>query len=1091
MQHIFTRYTRLLLLLTFASLLGGAGARAQYTMTTMETGGYYSAVACDIDDNVYVVRYNGTSCEIAKYTNGTGTPTVIYSGLAFGPGRLPWGLAVNAAGVVFVTNPNPSNNWEIIKLTPGAGGTYTPQMIQSGAWFSALGMQSDNTLMTIEYVFAPDRHRLRSWPEGQEDQSGTWLTLPITVHPGATSTWPWGVAIDGANNYYVLDLHENNDGQIIRMNAAGGYATSTVVASGGFYSAIAIDGDGNFYTTEYNGTDYRVVKRADITQPAGDVLLSGMSIDGLAVPWGLAVNSKGEVFIGDGSSPTGGRLVKLSPPGISVQSVTRADANPTNATGVDYTVTFSSAVSNVTPAAFSLTATGTVSGASVASVAGSGASYTVTVNTGTGDGTLRLNVTGSGISSIITNAPFTNGETYTIDKTAPTGTLSINGGAAATNDPDVTLTITADGTAPAYTTSFSNDNVTWSAYTPLAASTPWTLAAGDGTKTVYMRLRDAAGNITPLQDQVTLDATAPNTTIVTSPPVLTNSANATFTFTSSETPAIFQAQLDGGAFTPATTPLTFTGMAEGPHTFTVRAVDAAGNIDAAPASFNWTIDLTAPAVSTVSVPANGYYNQGTTLTFSVQFGEDVVVTGTPYVELILGSATVQAAHTAGSGTDTHTFSYTVQAGDTDMDGIALGSNIMLNGGTMRDLAGNDAQPALQNVASTNSVFVNTSSPSVTLSTTASSPVNQPFPVTIIFSEAVTGLTLGDFSIANATLSSLSTTDNITYTITVTPSADGAITLSLPADAAQNIGNNGNAASNTLNLTYDQTAPAITTVNVPANKTYVSSEVLTFTVNYNEAVTVAGGTPSLPITIGSTTVQALYTGGSGSTALTFAYTIQNGEQDANGVAVGAQLQAAGATLRDAAGNDASLTLAGIQPTSGVLVDATAPVVNSVTVPANGYYKANDVLTFEVVYSENVIVTGPPYIEVTIGAVTRQATYTSGSTGNELTFSYTVQNGDLDMDGIALGGNVELAGGTVQDAVGNNALPALNNPGNTSGVFVNTTAPTVVLSGTPSTNAPFTLTVTFSEAVTGFALTDFTATNATLSNLQTSDNISYTV
>ncbi|WP_119080661.1 Ig-like domain-containing protein [Chitinophaga alhagiae] len=1088
MLQIFTTYIRLLLLFTFGCLLGGT-ARAQYTQTIMETGGYYSAVACDNNDNVYVVRYNGTTCEIAKYTNGTGTPTVIYDQLANGPGRLPWGIAVNDAGVVFVTNPNPSNNWEIIKLTPGAGGTYTPQMIQSGAWFSALGMRSDNTLMAIEYVFAPDRHRLRAWPQGQEDQLGTWLTLPITVHPGATTTWPWGVIADAANNYYVLDLHENNNGQIIRMNAASGYTTSTVVASGEFFSAIAIDGDGNFYTTEYNGTDYRVVKRANITQPTGDVLLSGMSIDGLAVPWGLAVNSKGEVFVGDGSSSTGGRLVKLSPPGIAVTGSTRAGTNPSNAATVHFTVTFSGAATNVTSSAFSLFTAGGITAASIASVTGIGNTYAVTVNTGSGDGTLRLDVTGNGMSNIVTNVPYALGETYTIDKTAPTGTLSVNSGAAATNDPDVTLAITADGTAPNYTTSFSNDNVTWSAYAPLAASTPWTLSAGDGTKTVYMRLKDAAGNVTPLQDQILLDETVPATTITSAPPAITNSTTATFVFTSSEPPGTFEAQLDGSAFTPATSPLTFTGLAEGAHTFSARAIDAAGNIDATPAIHNWTIDLTAPAVANVSVPANGYYKSGNALSFTVQYNENVTVTGTPYLDLILGSATVQAAYVSGSGTNAHIFSYTVQNGDMDMNGITLGTNIVLNGGTMKDGAGNDLQPALQNVSPTNNVFVNTASPTVTLSTAAAA-VNQQFTITVTFSEAVTGLTAGDFTSINTTLSNLQTTDNITYTALAIPAVPGMLSFSVSANAAQNIGGNGNQASNTLTVMYDDTAPAVSSVNVPANGTYAAGDALTFTVNYNEGVSVTG-TPSLPVTIGAATVQALYTGGSGTAALAFSYTVQNGETDADGITAGTQLQLNGGTLRDEAGNNAATALTGIQPTTGVFVDAVTPVVNAVNVPANGYYKVNDVLVFKVIFSETVQITGFPHLSVTIGSTTRQLTRTGGSMNSEFTFGYTVQNGDLDMDGITIGSNLELNGGTIQDMAGNNAVLTLNNVGNTSQVFVNTVAPTVVLSGTPSINAPFTLTATFSEAVTGLAAADFTVTNATLSNLLTSDNITYTV
>ena len=113
----------------------------------------------------------------------------------------------------------------------------------------------------------------------------------------------------------------------------------------------------------------------------------------------------------------------------SVVSVVRADANPTNASSVNFTVTFSEFVTGVDPSDFSLTTTGSVSGATVSGVSGSGTIYTVTVDTGIGDGTIRLDVLDN--DSIIDadsnplDGGFTSGEVYTIDKTAPSVT-SVN-----------------------------------------------------------------------------------------------------------------------------------------------------------------------------------------------------------------------------------------------------------------------------------------------------------------------------------------------------------------------------------------------------------------------------------------------------------------------------------------------------------------------------------------------------------------------------------------------------------------------------------------------------------------------------------------
>jgi CSLREA domain-containing protein len=106
----------------------------------------------------------------------------------------------------------------------------------------------------------------------------------------------------------------------------------------------------------------------------------------------------------------------------TVVSVTRADANPTNAASVNFTVTFSEPVTGVDVTDFALTTTGAISGASVTGVSGSGAVYTVTVNTGNGDGTIRLDVLDDNsivdASNNLLAGEFTSGEAYTVDKGA-------------------------------------------------------------------------------------------------------------------------------------------------------------------------------------------------------------------------------------------------------------------------------------------------------------------------------------------------------------------------------------------------------------------------------------------------------------------------------------------------------------------------------------------------------------------------------------------------------------------------------------------------------------------------------------------------
>jgi hypothetical protein len=90
-----------------------------------------------------------------------------------------------------------------------------------------------------------------------------------------------------------------------------------------------------------------------------------------------------------------------------------------------------------------------------------------------------------------------------------------------------------------------------------------------------------------------VDNTAPDTTIDAGPSGTVGSASATFAFSASETGSTFGCTLDGGSLTACTSPTTYSGLADGSHTFTVRATDPAGNTDPTPASRTWTVDLLA------------------------------------------------------------------------------------------------------------------------------------------------------------------------------------------------------------------------------------------------------------------------------------------------------------------------------------------------------------------------------------------------------------------------------------------------------------------------------------------------------------------
>ncbi len=291
----------------------------------------------------------------------------------------------------------------------------------------------------------------------------------------------------------------------------------------------------------------------------------------------------------------------------------------------------------------------------------------------------------------------------------------------------------------------------------------------------------------------------------------------------------------------------------------------------------------------------------------------------------------------------------------------------------------------------------------------------------------------------------------TFTTGVLAQGDHTITA-VSTDTA----GNASAASAPLTITVDSTAPTVSSVAVPANATYYSGGALDFTVNFSEAVAVdtTGGTPRIALVVGATTRYADYVSGSGSSALLFRYTVPNGDVDANGITVGA-LSANGGLLQDSAGNDATLTLNSVGSTAAINVDGTQPSVTSVNAStADGAYGASQTITITVDFSSAVTVdttNGTPTLALDGGGI---ATYTGGSGGSTMTFSYTVGTGQNSAD-LDYGATNALAlnGATIVEAGGAHlaASVVLATPGTAGSlgankdIVIDTTAPTNTVAG----------------------------------------------
>ena len=108
----------------------------------------------------------------------------------------------------------------------------------------------------------------------------------------------------------------------------------------------------------------------------------------------------------------------------------------------------------------------------------------------------------------------------------------------------------------------------------------------------------------------------------------------------------------------------------------------------------------------------------------------------------------------------------------------------------------------------NCVAADTTSPTVAISSDASAPVTGPFPITIAFSELVTGFELEDLVVENGSASELQGTE-ATYMATITPEASGTVTVDIAAGAAQDGAGNPSAAADQFSIAANLTpVPAL-------------------------------------------------------------------------------------------------------------------------------------------------------------------------------------------------------------------------------------------------------------------------------------------
>ncbi len=326
---------------------------------------------------------------VAQDANGTGTGTFTkaIAGLAPGTTYYVRAYATNSAGTSY------GSVVSFATLAPVSGTAVATNVSCNGGRNGAINLTPTGGV-------APYTYR---WSDGPTTEDRTGLAagtyaVTITDTNGATGT---------VSNIIVT-----------QPTALTATTSQTNVTTNGGYNGsatITVGGGTPNYTYSWSPNVSTLATASDLS--AGTYSVTATDANGCTITRSFTISQ---------------------PAAATVFSVTRQLLSPTALPSVVYRVVFSTSVSGVSAGNFTLTTTGGISGASVASVSGSVNAYTVVVNTGTGNGTLRLDVTNStGISPTITNVPYTAGEAYTITKNfaaAPILRIQAAGSASGTGD---------------------------------------------------------------------------------------------------------------------------------------------------------------------------------------------------------------------------------------------------------------------------------------------------------------------------------------------------------------------------------------------------------------------------------------------------------------------------------------------------------------------------------------------------------------------------------------------------------------------------------------------------------------------------------
>ncbi|MCI4603912.1 Ig-like domain-containing protein [Pseudomonas fluorescens] len=888
----------------------------------------------------------------------------------------------------------------------------------------------------------------------------------------SVSTSTAGVGTTTSNNYAIdtvrptatlsvsaptLSTTANGTVTITFSEAVAGFSLSDMTASNGTLSNL---------TTSDN-----IHWTATLTPTAGN------NTSGNVITLDNTLYTDAATNAGSGTTTSNAYVIDTVRPTASIVVATTA----LNIGGTSLvTITFSEAVTGFTSADLTV-ANGTVSGLS-SSDGGVTWTGTLAATAGITDTTNVITLANNGVSDAAgnTGTGTTDSNNYVIDTQRPTATIVVADNAlklgetslvtitfseAVTGFTNADLTI-ANGTLTAV--SSSNGGITWTAtFTPTSNITDTTnLITLDNTG-----VSDAAGNTgtgTTDSNNYAVDTQRPTATIVlaenalkiggtslvtiTFSEAVTGLTNADLTIANGTLTAVSSA--DGGVtwtatFTPTSNVTDSTNLITLDNT---GIADQAGNAGSGTTdSNNYAIDTQRPTATIIL--ADPTLSAGETSLVTITFSE--AVTGFTNADLAVANGNLSAVSSADGGiTWTATFTPTANIHSTT-------NIITLQNTGVSDLAGNGGF----GTSNSGNYVIDTRAPTATIVVADNSlTIGETSLVTITFSEAVTGFSNADLTVANGTLTAVSSADGgITWTATLTPTnaiTDTTNLITLDNSGVQNgSGNAGAGTTNSNNYAIDTQRPTATIV--VADSALAIGETSQVTIIFSEAVT---GFTNADLTIANGTLSAVSSSNGGLT-WTATFTPTSNVTDSTNLIT---LDNTGVT--DQAGNAGS----GTTDSNNYAIDSQRPTATVVI--ADPTLKAGETTLVTVTFSEAV--TGFDNSDLSVANGTLSAVSSSDG-GITWTATFTPTVGVQDTTNL-----ITLNNSGISDIAGN-AGTGTTNSGNYTIDTVLPTASIVVADNALNAGETSLVTITFSEAVTGFNNADLTIANGTLSALSSSD------